>query len=149
MHVARAGAGQEENAMAVAPSLALAGQQLVKAEKVKRMQLAVGEIRQAWREPDAERPMYRLVIDLGPQVGSRNITSVITSLGPDVPLVSATQLIGKRVLVGARIEWREVLGEVSQGLMCSGHDPEDPDLEDLESFPLLVSERMPIGTLVW
>jgi tRNA-binding EMAP/Myf-like protein len=144
--VACIGAGEEEKAMAVALSLAPAGQQLVKAEKVKRMQLAVGEICEAWREPAADRQMYRLVIDLGPVLGKRHITSVITNLGPDEPVNSAAQLIGKRVLVGGRIEWREVLGEVSQGLMCSGHtDPE----EETVSFPLFVSEHMPVGTLVW
>lgn len=128
------------------PTLALSGQQLVRADKVRKMQIVVGQIRHAWREPAAERQMYRLVIDLGPVLGMRHLTSVITSLGPDAPEVVEGHLIGKRVLVGCRIEPKTVLGEVSEGLLFSMH----PDVEeDTTSCPLFVSEQTPLGSVVW
>lgn len=124
--------------------LAPPGESLIKYEKLQKMQLCVGLIREARREPEAQLQMYRLIIDLGPQ-GLRNLTSVITGLGPDEPGAVEQRLIGRRIMVGCRIEYKEILGQVSEGVVLSGYrDPE----HRTESFPVFVSDDLPLGSPV-
>lgn len=127
---------------AAASVVAPPGESLIKYEKLQKMHLCVGLIREARREPEAQLQMYRLVIDLGP-LGQRHLTSVITGLGPDEPGAVEHQLIGRQVIVGCRIEHKEILGQVSEGVVLSGYrDPE----HRLGSFPIFISEAVPLGS---
>ena len=130
--------------VAAASVVASPGESLIKYEKLQKMHLCVGLIREARREPAAQLQMYRLVIDLGPQ-GLRHLTSVITGLGPDEPGAVEAQLIDKRVIVACQIVPRVILEEVSEGVLLSGYlDPQ----HRLGSFPIFVSEVLPLGSPV-
>ena len=127
-------------APAVVASPAVA--QCVAYDTLRTLALRVGLIRSAWREPQAKRQMYRLQIDLGP-LGLRNLTSVITGLGPDEPGRVEAQLVGKRVIVACQIAPRMILEEVSEGVLLSGYlDPQ----QRLGSLPIFVSEGLPLGS---
>jgi tRNA-binding EMAP/Myf-like protein len=121
------------------------GQSLVSYATLLALDLRVGQICVVTRDLRASRQMYRLVIDLGPTIGRRYIASVITGLGPDEPGVVEPQLLGQRVIVGCQVIPKQILGEVSEGVLLSGYR----DLQHgQESFPILVSEQAPVGSPV-
>lgn len=118
---------------------------LVAPDALKAVGGHVGLILDAWRVPQARSHMYRMRIDLGPEIGMREVSSIITGLGPDEPDVVEQQLRGKRVIVGCRIAPRALPGGISNGMVFSGY----LDSTTLTgSLPIFVDERLPVGSKV-
>ena len=127
------------------PEVNAQDQPLVSYTSLLDLGLQIGQISAVRRDPRAARQMYRLVIDLGPALGFRQISSVITGMGVDAPNVVEPHLLGQQVIVGCQIAPRQILGEVSEGVLLSGYrDPQHGQ----GSFPILVSEQVPVGSPV-
>jgi tRNA-binding protein len=85
-------------------------------EAFANLEMRVGRITSAELNPRARKPSYKLAIDFGAEIGTRNSSAQITELyRPD-------ELVGKLVICAMNLGSRNIAGFVSEVLTMGAAD---------------------------
>lgn len=84
-------------------------------EDFDRLDLRVGRIAEAHDLPEARKPSYRLLIDLGPLGTRRSVAALKTDYRLD-------ELVGRQVVCVANLPPRRVAGVASEVLVLAAND---------------------------
>ncbi len=77
------------------------------------LDLRVGRIVEVEDHPTARKPMYKLVVDLGPEIGKRQIVAGIRGA------YTKEELLGKSVVCIANLDPKAIAGIESQGMLLA------------------------------
>ena len=100
-------------------------------EALGAIDVRVGTIVGAEPFPEARKPSYRLLVDFGPEIGTRSSSAQITVR------YLCGELIGKRVLGVVNLPSKRIAGFVSEALLLGVNDDADavvlirPDFADV------------------
>ncbi len=75
------------------------------------LNLRVGKIIAVDDHELARKPMYKLTVDLGPEVGQRTLVAGVKEF------YSKEQLLGRKIVVVANLEPKKIAGIESQGML--------------------------------
>lgn len=100
------------------------------------LDLRVGRIVDVEDHPGARKPMYKLVIDLGPEIGRRQIVAGIKGS------YSREDLLGKSVVCIANLDPKIIAGIESQGMLLAAGE------SDTGISMLVPDKEMPAGSRV-
>jgi tRNA-binding protein len=89
---------------------------MVTLNEFSSIELRVGRIIEVEDLETARKPMYKLKIDLGPEIGIRNIAAGLKSYYPK------EQLLNTLVVVIANLEPKSIAGFVSEGMLLAADD---------------------------
>lgn len=106
---------------------------MIEFDDFARVEMRVGTILSAERFPEARKPAYKLRIDFGPQLGTRDSSAQLTVTYPD-----REALVGRQVVAVLNFAARRIAGFASEvlvlGAMGDGGevhllapDPRSPD----------------------
>ncbi|WP_234406111.1 tRNA-binding protein [Methylobacillus glycogenes] len=104
-------------------------QPLIDWEDFLKVDLRVGRVVQAELNTSARKPAYTLLIDFGPEIGSKKSSAQITALYP------AETLIGKLVVAVVNFPKKQIGSMMSECLVTGFHNAEGevalcvPDLD--------------------
>ncbi len=85
-------------------------------DDLKALGLRVGVIENVEVHESARKPMYKLTVDLGQEIGKRTIVAGIGDI------YTKEQLLGKRVVCVANLEPKMIAGVESQGMLLAADD---------------------------
>jgi methionyl-tRNA synthetase len=125
----------------VAPAEAAAptpapGPELIDIQYLSKLQLKVARVEAAEAVPKSKK-LVRLQIDLGPQLGKRQIPAGI------LPYYAPETLVGRKIIVVVNLQPATLMGIESQGMLLAALT------EDRSRLALLtVSEDLPEGSAV-
>jgi methionine--tRNA ligase beta chain len=85
-------------------------------DDLKALGLRVGVIEGVEVHEGARKPMYKLTVDLGQEIGKRTIVAGIGDI------YTKEQLLGKRVVCVANLEPKMIAGVESQGMLLAADD---------------------------
>ncbi len=77
------------------------------------LDLRVGRIVEVEDHATARKPMYKLTIDLGPELGRRTLVAGIKGF------YTRDELLGRKIIVVANLEPKSIAGIVSQGMLLA------------------------------
>lgn len=80
-----------------------------------RVDLRVGQILSAEKVEKSEK-LVRLEVNLGPELGTRQIVAGIATFYP------AESLVGRKIVVVANLKPRKLMGLESNGMILAAHD---------------------------
>lgn len=103
-------------------------------EHFSKLSMMVGTIQSAEDIPKADK-LYKLMVDLGPTVGIRQIVAGIK------PSYEKTSLINKQIIVLVNLEPRKLKGFESQGMLLAASNEGKAVLLQPES-------KVPNGTII-
>lgn len=66
----------------------------------------------------ARKPMYKLKIDVGPEIGTRSLVAGIK------PWYTKEELLNRKIIVIVNLEPKNIAGEVSEGMLMAADDGE-------------------------
>lgn len=106
---------------------------MIELDEFARVEIRVGRVTAAVPFPEARKPAYRLTIDFGPQVGTRQSSAQLTVTYPE-----PASLVGRQVVAVMNFAPRRIAGFSSEvlvlGAMGDGGevfllrpDPESPE----------------------
>lgn len=81
-----------------------------------KVELRIGKIIKAAPFPEARNPAYKLVVDFGPSIGTKNSSARITDL------YSIEDLVGKLVVAVVNFPAKQIGPVMSQCLVTGFHD---------------------------
>ena len=102
-------------------------------EDFEKVEIRVGTIVDAEEFPRARKPLYRLTIDFGPEVGTRRSAAGLP------PRYALDELPGKQVLAVLNFEPRNIAGFMSECLTLGVPD------EDGEPILVVPTKEVPDG----
>ncbi len=91
-------------------------------DNFKEIDLRVAAIVNVEDHELARKPMFKLTLDLGEELGRRTVVAGIK--GP----YTKEELIGKKVICIANLEPKDVAGVMSQGMLLAAEDPSNISL---------------------
>ena len=86
-------------------------------EEFERLQLTVGVITEVEDFPEARNPAYKLIVDFGPELGTRRSSAQATHYAKD-------ELRGRQVVCVLGFEPKRVAGFKSEVLVLGAHSAE-------------------------
>ncbi|HVA83092.1 MAG TPA: hypothetical protein VNF06_02935 [Candidatus Aquilonibacter sp.] len=89
---------------------------MVGIEVFKEIDLRVAKITSIEDHEGARKPMYKISLDLGPEIGARIVVAGIKSF------YSKEELVGKSVICVANLEPKEIAGVQSHGMLLAAED---------------------------
>lgn len=89
---------------------------MVNIEEFLRLDLRVGRIINVEDHETARKPMYKITVDLGKELGQRNIVAGIKGI------YSKEELLGKLIICVANLDPKEIAGFMSNGMMLAAQD---------------------------
>lgn len=106
---------------------------MIEFDEFARVEMRVGRVTEAVPFPEARKPSYRLTIDFGPEVGTRQSSAQLTVTYPE-----PASLVGRQVVAVLNFAPRRIAGFSSEvlvlGAMGDGGevfllrpDPESPE----------------------
>lgn len=87
-------------------------------EDFMKLDLRIGKIVEVEEHPTAKKPMYKVTIDLGEELGQRNVVAGIRDR------YTKEELIGKQVVCVVNLEPKEIAGITSNGMILAAEDDE-------------------------
>lgn len=103
-------------------------------EDFEKVDLRIGTIVEAREFPEAKRPAYKLVVDLGPELGLKKSSAQITDL------YNSAELIGKQVLCVCNFPPKQIGPHLSEILVTGLYN------EDNKVVLTTVDKIVPNGT---
>ena len=88
----------------------------IKWSDFERVELRIGRITAAELFPEARKPAYKLVVDFGPEIGTRKSSAQITAL------YTPQDLIGKLVVAVINFPPKQIGPFISECLVTGFHD---------------------------
>ena len=85
-------------------------------DEFRNLDLRVGVITGVEDHPTARKPMYKLEVDLGSELGKRTVVAGIKNS------YTREELLGKKVICVANLEPKSVAGIESQGMLLAAED---------------------------
>ncbi|MGC8662686.1 MAG: methionine--tRNA ligase subunit beta [Candidatus Micrarchaeia archaeon] len=85
-------------------------------EEFNKIDIRIGKILEAELHEKAKKPMYKIKVDLGKELGIRQIIAGIAKY------YEKEELIGKRVAIVSNLEPKEIAGEISNGMLLATED---------------------------
>ena len=107
---------------------------MIEFDDFARVEMRVGTIVAAEPFPEARKPAYRLRIDFGPEVGTRDSSAQLTVTYPD-----RDALVGRQVVAVLNFPPRRIAGYASEVLVLGAMG------DDGEVFMLAPDPRSPDG----
>ncbi len=101
---------------------------MVTFDEFARLEIRVGRIVSADDHEQARKPMYRLTVDLGPEVGKRTIVAGIKAW------YAKEELVGKEVACIVNLDPKTIAGVESRGMLLAAGD-------GVEALSLLTVDR--------
>lgn len=89
---------------------------MVGIEVFKEIDLRVAKITAVEDHEGARKPMYKISLDLGPEIGQRIVVAGIKSF------YSREELVGKSVICVANLEPKQIAGVESHGMLLAAED---------------------------
>jgi methionyl-tRNA synthetase len=83
-----------------------------------KLDIRVGKIIEVEDHPTARKPMYKLTVDFGAEVGKRTIVAGIRDKYP------REELLGKKIVGIVNLDPKMIAGIESQGMMLAAQDAE-------------------------
>ncbi|MDE1845839.1 MAG: methionine--tRNA ligase subunit beta [Candidatus Micrarchaeota archaeon] len=99
---------------------------MVGIEILKEIDLRVAKITSVEDHEGARKPMYKLTLDLGPELGARTVVAGIKIF------YSKEELVGKSVICVANLEPKEIAGVLSHGMLLAAEDDSNVALLTLD-----------------
>lgn len=107
---------------------------MISFDEFKKVDLRAGEILEA-QKVDGSDKLIKLQVDLGPEIGKRQIVAGIGLA------YKAEDLIGRQIIVVANLEPKVLMGQESHGMLLAASQNGLPVL-------LSVNEKVPNGCLI-
>lgn len=85
-------------------------------EEFLALDIRVGRIVDAQEHAAARKPMYKLLVDLGPEIGERTIIAGIRAQ------YTADELVGRKAVFVVNLEPKSIAGVESQGMLLAAGD---------------------------
>lgn len=108
----------------------MSDRQEIDIDDFRRVEVRVGTVQEVRDFPEARKPLYRLSIDFGPEIGT------LRSAAGLPPRYSASDLEGRQVLAAVNLPPLEIAGFVSECLTLG--------VPDEEGEPILVGPDRPV-----
>ncbi len=89
---------------------------MVSLDEFLKLDLRVGKIISVEDHEGTRKPMYKITVDLGSEVGQRNIVAGIKGV------YAKEELIGKLIICVTNLDPKEIAGYVSNGMMLAAED---------------------------
>lgn len=89
---------------------------MVAMDAFKEVDLRVGKIIGVEDHEGARKPMYKILLDLGSELGTRTVVAGIKSY------YSKEELVGKFVICFSNLEPKEIAGVSSHGMLLAAED---------------------------
>lgn len=99
---------------------------MVSIEIFKELDLRVAKIIGVEDHEGARKPMYKVSLDLGSEMGTRVVVAGIKSY------YSKEELVGKSVICLVNLEPKEIAGVVSHGMILAADDEQNVSLLTLD-----------------
>lgn len=89
---------------------------MVTIKEFLQIDIRIGRIIEVEPHEKARKPMYKIKVDLGKELGIRQIIAGIASK------YRKEELVGKLIVVVTNLEPKEIAGELSNGMMLAAED---------------------------
>ncbi len=92
-----------------------------------QLDIRIGKVLGVEDHPTARKPMFKLTIDFGPEVGQRTIVAGIKAR------YSMEELVGKKVVCIVNLDPKQIAGIESQGMLLAAGE--------MDNLSILVPDR--------
>lgn len=89
---------------------------MVSLDEFLKLDLRVGKIINVEDHEGTRKPMYKIAVDLGSELGQRNLVAGIKGI------YTKEELIGKLIICVANLDPKEIAGYTSNGMILAAED---------------------------
>jgi methionine--tRNA ligase beta chain len=91
---------------------------MVSIDSFLALDLRVGKVLEVEEHAGARKPMYKLIVDLGPEIGRRQVIAGIRAS------YTKDEIVGKMVVCIANLDAKMIAGLESQGMLLAAGESE-------------------------